>query len=75
MNIETDALCAILSEINQAYLLRLEVYEQLKVLDGGIHRQLRNNFHQYYVMRLFTLYSKLMGVLRSRAGPQPVPQR
>ena len=68
MNMEMDVLCAILAEINQAYLLRLEVYERLKELDGGIHIQLRNNFHQYFVMSLFTMYSKLMGCLRRQSA-------
>jgi hypothetical protein len=70
-----DVLCAILAEINQAYLLRLEVYERLKGLDDGIHTQLRNNFQQYYVMSLFTMYSKLMACLRKQAAPIPIPRR
>jgi hypothetical protein len=56
---QTEDWVKILSLVFEQYTLKVKLYEQSKVLDGGIHEQLSLNFYQQHVVPSYTLYTKV----------------
>jgi len=56
---QTEDWVQLLSLVYEQYSIKVNIYNRLKRLDGGIHCQLRSNFYQYHVIPAFGLYTKV----------------